>query len=127
MKKLVIEGRFLGLNDYINIERGNRYQAANVKKQLMDNVYWCIIQQLKGVKFTKPVVLHYTWYEKDKRRDKDNICSVGMKIIQDALVKAGTLKNDGWNEIASFTHDFKVDSKNPRIEVEIEELGETKE
>lgn len=51
----------------------------------------------------------------------DNISSFGRKVIQDALVKAGVLRNDGWKEIRGFSDRFAVDAENPRIEVEIEE------
>lgn len=66
--------------------------------------------------------MQYTWYEPDRRRDMDNISSFGRKVIQDGLVKAGVLKNDGWKQIARFSDDFFVDAKNPRIEVLIEEV-----
>ena len=58
-------------------------------------------------------------HEKDRRRDKDNICAFGRKVIQDALVKARYLSNDGWKNIRGFEDHFEVDAKNPRIEVEI--------
>ena len=41
-------------------------------------------------------------------------------MIQDALVQAHTLQNDGWKEITGFSDEFFVDAHNPRIEVEIE-------
>lgn len=69
-----------------------------------------------------PVYMHYIWYEPNRRRDKDNVSGYGRKIIQDALVKGGYLRNDGWNEIAGFSDDFCVDKKNPRIEVYIDEV-----
>jgi len=47
-----------------------------------------------------------------------------MKVIQDALVKARILRNDGWADIAGFSHRFSVDFLRPRIEVEIYEAGE---
>jgi Holliday junction resolvase RusA-like endonuclease len=43
-------------------------------------------------------------------------------VIQDALVKAKVLKNDGWKEITGFQDNFFVDKDNPRIEVEIQEV-----
>ena len=61
----------------------------------------------------------YHWYEKDRRRDKDNICAFGRKVIQDALVKARFLRNDGWKNIAGFEDRFYVDKDKPRVVVEI--------
>ena len=66
--------------------------------------------------------MRYRWYEKDRRRDLDNVSSFGRKVIQDALVQTHILKNDGWKEIIGFSDEFFVDARNPRIEVEIEEV-----
>ena len=71
-------------------------------------------------KIKSPVVLHYTFYEQNRKRDLDNISATAHKFVQDALVKAGILENDGWQWITGFTDAFAVDAKNPRIEVEIE-------
>lgn len=79
---------------------------------------------MKGVRIEKPVFMEYLWVEPDKRRDKDNIRSFGRKVIQDALVKTGVLKNDGWKQIAWFSDRFEVDKKNPRIKVKIKEVVE---
>lgn len=68
-----------------------------------------------------PVYMIYHWHCEDRRRDKDNISSFGRKVIQDALVRAKILKNDGWNDIIGFEDMFYIDKKNPRIVVEIEE------
>ena len=66
--------------------------------------------------------MRYRWYEKDRRRDLDNVSSFGRKVIQDALVQTHVIKNDGWKEITGFSDEFFVDADNPRIEVEIEEV-----
>ena len=68
--------------------------------------------------------MRYLWVEKNRRRDKDNISSFGRKVIQDALVKMGVLRNDGWENIEGFSDNFAVDKGKPRIEIEIEEPGE---
>ena len=67
--------------------------------------------------------MEYHWIEKDTRRDLDNISSFGRKVIQDALVKEGILRNDGWKDISGFSDSFGVDKDNPRIEVVIREVG----
>lgn len=36
--------------------------------------------------------MRYRWFEKDRRRDLDNVSSFGRKVIQDALVECGVLK-----------------------------------
>lgn len=119
--KLVIKGRLPGLNDLISAERTNRYRAAKLKRDAEDLVKWSAKASLRG-KIPTPTTMHYFWYEPNRKRDKDNISSFGRKVIQDALVKGGYLKNDGWNDIHGFTDEFGVDAKNPRIEVIFEEV-----
>lgn len=41
----------------------------------------------------------------------------------DALVKSGTISNDGWANIAGFKDSFFIDKFNPRVEVEISEVN----
>lgn len=124
MKKhqLTIPGILPGLNEYIDAERGHKgkYKAASMKKQAQNVIGYMIKTQLRGVRFDRPVVIHYLWIEPSRRRDKDNI-AFAKKFIQDSLVEAGVLKNDGWANIEHFTDDFAVDPKNPRVEVTIEE------
>ena len=68
--------------------------------------------------------MHYTWYEPNRKRDNDNIAAGGRKIIQDALVSCGYIKNDGWHDSVGFSDSFRVDKQEPRIEVEIEEVDD---
>lgn len=125
MAKLIIMGRLHGLNDYIAAERSNRYSAAGMKRQDMNLVLTYARVYLRGWKASGRVQMRYTWYEKNQRRDMDNVSSYGRKVIQDALVEGGYLPNDGWKNIAGFSDDFAVDKNNPRIEVEIEEERQT--
>lgn len=118
--KLILPFTFPGLNDYISAERTHRQKAAKMKKQYQDAVMLCIRSQRLPT-FDGPVYMYYTWVEKDRRRDKDNVAAFGRKVIQDALVKAGLLHNDGWDAIAGFSDEFTVDRKNPRVEIIIEE------
>lgn len=120
---LVIPGRLDNLNDYISAERTNRYKGAQMKSRSEAIVISAIKHCMSGVRIESPVYMEYTWYERNKRRDLDNISSFGRKVIQDSLVHTHVLKNDGWREIVGFSDDFRVDSKNPRIEVLIREVG----
>lgn len=115
--KLVIHGKLLGLNEYINAERRNKYAAAKIKKEVQELIEYEIKQCIDGVHFDCPVIMHYTWYETNKKRDLDNI-AFAKKFIQDALVKCGVIDNDGWSNIVGFTDSFDIDKCNPRIEVE---------
>lgn len=119
---LIIHGRLDNLNDYITACRSNPHQGAKLKAKNEQKVLAEIYEQLGSLRITRPVRMIYRWYEKDRRRDLDNVSSFGRKVIQDALVDTGVIKNDGWKEITGFSDEFYVDKKNPRIEVEIEEV-----
>lgn len=118
--KLTIPGRLPGLNEYIKAERGNRYAAAKLKEETEDYIVLFINQQIPKPLKT-PVYMSYMWIEKDRLRDKSNI-AFAKKFIEDALIKAGKLPNDGWRQISGFKDDFDVDKHNPRVEIEIKEV-----
>lgn len=121
--KLRIPGRLPGLNEYIAAERTSRFKAASMKRENETLVLLAAKKSLrKWRQSDKPVMMRYTWYELNRKRDMDNVSSYGRKVIQDALVRGGYLRGDGWEHIAGFADGFAVDKKNPRIEVEIVEI-----
>jgi Holliday junction resolvase RusA-like endonuclease len=120
---LTIQGTLPGLNEYIRVERGNRHRAAKLKKQVEQNIGWVIKQQLSGLLIKEPVIMHYLWWEPNRKRDKDNI-AWAKKLIQDALVKTGVLEGDSWKHIIGFTDNFAVDQENPRVEIKIVKVKE---
>ncbi len=77
---------------------------------------------MSGVSIRRPVFMEYTWVESNRRRDLDNVSSFGRKVIQDALVAAGVLRDDGWKHVIGFSDRFEVNPENPRIEVRIKEV-----
>ena len=119
---LFIPGTLNNLNDYISAERCNRHKGAKMKADNGKIVAAAIIQCLRGVKIEKPVYMEYLWVEPNRRRDLDNISSFGRKVIQDSLVNAGVLHDDGWKYVTGFSDMFQVDKNNPRIEVKIKEV-----
>lgn len=119
--KVTIYGRLPGLNEYIDAERQSKYKAAALKAQSMQLVMIYAKRDLRKWRAKGPVYMRYTWYEPNRRRDKDNVSGYGRKVIQDALVKGGWLRGDGWEHISGYSDDFRVDKARPRIEVEIEE------
>lgn len=118
---LTIPGRLSGLNEYIAAERSNRYKGAKLKADNEKIILYAIRQCMRGVRINRPVFMEYTWVEKNKRRDKDNI-TFGRKFVQDALKNAGVLKDDGWNEVVGFSDRFEVDKEDPHIDVLIKEI-----
>lgn len=119
--KFVIDATLPSLNEYILNCRTSKKEGAKFKRTWDDIVSIFILQYLKNIKISNPVSISYKWYEKNKKRDKDNISSFGRKCIQDALVKTNVLQNDGWSCIVSFQDEFFIDEKHPRVEVTIYE------
>ncbi len=120
--KLTIPGKLHNLNDYIAAERANRHKGAKMKADNGNIVAVAIRQCLSGVRIEKPVFMEYLWVEPNRRRDLDNVSGFGRKVIQDALVQCGVLKDDGWRYVVGFSDRFEVDRENPRIEILIKEI-----
>lgn len=117
-KALTIKGRLPGLNDYIAKCNSAYAEGNRMKQESVDLVMWHILSQIRGVRFAGPVFLMFTYYEPNMRRDHDNVSSFARKAIQDALVKCGTIKDDGWGYVTGHMDFFEVDKENPRIVVE---------
>lgn len=122
--KVVIEGRFPSMNQFIEANRTHKQKGNKMKQQSQDEISWQLLQQHRKLHICKPVKLFYTFYEPNKKRDLDNISGYFHKVFQDALVKCGIIMNDSWYYITGFSDEFYVDSKNPRIEIIIQEVGE---
>lgn len=117
-----IPGRLPGLNEYIRAERSSRMEAAEIKRNCEYLVIGCIHRQLGRIRLKTPVHISYHFIETDRRRDKSNISGYARKVIEDSLIKARALPNDGWNEIEGYDDTFSVDKLNPRVEITIEEV-----
>ncbi len=100
------------------MERRNRHAAAKLKRDTEEHIGWSILRQIPQVRFTKPVWLLYLWVEPNRKRDKGNIAAA-QKFVEDALVSAKVIRNDGWSYIAGFSHDFAVDKENPMVKITI--------
>jgi Holliday junction resolvase RusA-like endonuclease len=117
--KLVVEGRFPGLNKYTRANRGSTGWGSSVKKKWTNIVAWaCKEQELEEAE--EPIDIKFVWYEKNRRRDPDNF-AFAKKFVLDGLEKAGVIKNDGWKNIKSFSDQWKVDKNEPKVEVFINE------
>ena len=117
MNRITIPFRLPSLNNYINECRKNRYAAANMKRNIEKDIGWYIN---KLPKFDKPIKIHFTWIEANKRRDYDNIC-FAKKFILDALQKCGKLENDNRRWVTGFTDKFEY-GKEFKVILEIEEV-----
>lgn len=114
-----IKGKLPNLNDFIAANRSNPYVGNKLKKDAQKVVECAIREQLRGVRIVDPVMITYKYFEPNRRRDKDNVHAFASKVVQDALVKCGVLKNDGWRNVFGFEAVFDVDKDHPRIEVTI--------
>ena len=112
--KFEIPGSLPGFNDIIDAAKRNPHEYARMKETYTAMVAWLA----KKLPSYEKVALVITWYELDHRRDPDNIMA-GQKFILDALVHAGVIPNDSQKYVRGIVHRFKVDRKNPRVEVEI--------
>lgn len=116
MIKIEIPGELTDLNEYIKAINSNRYKANNIKQENTKLVSLCAIGKPKVEEY--PVHIKFKWYSKNKRKDIDNV-AFSKKYVLDGLVLRGILLDDGRKYVSSFTDEFYIDEKNPRVEVEI--------
>ena len=108
--KFEIPKRLIGLNEYTNANRYNKYAGAKQKKEEQEYIKMCILEQLGHLKIDKPVIGEFTWIEENKRRDLDNIC-FAKKFILDSLVELGVLKDDNRKIVEGFVDKFEYSDK----------------
>lgn len=89
--KIFIPYEFVSWNDYIRVERGNKYQANYIKQSEKMIVRAEVTGKYRG---TYPITLAVRPYFHNKRRDLDNY---RIKGLVDGLVCAGVIKNDNLN------------------------------
>ena len=118
--------RMPSLNQFLQAERQRTSKGftkgAVMKKEWQRYVVSCIRKQLRGVRITKPICVHYYYYEQDKKRDIGNIHAFCQKIVEDAMQDCRLIPNDNQQYIKKFTADFYTDKYNPRVEICLEEL-----
>lgn len=120
--KIVIPGRFPGMNEFIQANRSAHGIVANsMKRNSQKEISAYLKQQLKALHITKPVFIRYVYYEPNRKRDLDNISGYFHKVFQDALVHNKVITDDGWSYVVGFSDNFHV-SKDPRIEITLEEV-----
>ena len=123
--KFEIPKRLIGLNEYTNTNRYNRYAGAKQKRDEQEYIKMCIKQQLGKLKIEKPVIGKFIWIEENKRRDLDNIC-FAKKFILDSLVELGILKDDNRKMVCGFIDKFGY-AEYSKVIVELEEIEERNE
>lgn len=127
--KFIIKGAFFGekcfpgLNDLLHEAEKHPNAYNQMKRQYESIAVNAIRRHLRGWKATGLVIPHYEFGEPNKgnKRDYDNIVAAGRKIINDALTKTGTIKDDSPMYLGYGTNKF-VYTDSPYIAVEIESV-----
>ena len=106
-----------GTNQLLGNALTNRGKYAREKRK------WQTVVQLYAKEqdfqpITEPAHFEFEFLEPNRRRNPDNLCLGPIKVLLDALVYAKLLKNDGWDEIASFVCTWKVD-KQPGVRLTV--------
>lgn len=116
-----IPGRLAGANEFIGGANRHYHVGGRLKKRETAICAACC-RALRPV--NGPVMVQIRWFEKDLRRDIDNV-AFGVKFILDGLRAAGKLPNDGRLWVRFISHDFPPpDKKSPRVEVTLTEIEE---
>jgi len=97
-----------------------RMAGYGIMKAGTERDIWSAIRQAKLKPVSKAVIISFQWVEKDKRRDLDNIRS-SAKFINDALVGAGILPDDGRKWVKELRDTYTI-GKQPGVWVTIEEV-----
>ena len=106
-------------NEYINVERTNRFKAANMKKELEEQISWYLT---KLPHFEKRIRIDFYWIEENYRRDADNL-AFNKKFILDAMVKMGILTNDNRKYVGAFADYFpKPNGEKAKVILKIQEM-----
>lgn len=88
------------------------------RKREAERVHALVRAQLHGRKaYTTPVHITVTAYFKNRPQDASNIVA---KIYEDALI-GHVLIDDGPKYVRSMTTESRIDKRNPRVEIRIEE------
>lgn len=118
MQHATIFGRLPGLNEYVRANRGNKYSGAKMKKEA-DELCGMCIRHLKPQ--AGPVRIQFVWYEKELRRDLDNV-AFAKKFILDSLVRRGVLKDDSPKWVIATSDELRRGTEY-KVDIYILEVG----
>lgn len=88
LNQMWIPFRLPSLNEYIDKINSNRHAGNRFKQDTQSDIAWFLRGRYPGKIYVK-----FTWYEPNRKRDKDNIASA-KKFILDALQAKGVIDND---------------------------------
>lgn len=133
MPKVVISGNYFGrktmpsLNDLLAAYGKKPSIGSAMKKKYQKICSWEIREQLNGWKATKPLIIHYRYFEPTDGhiRDFTNCHYFCGKVFADALQDCGVIENDNPKYLINETTDFGYVDKGeePYIEIYLEEVN----
>ena len=110
MKRIVIKGRFPGMNEFIRENRAGYHAGNNFKQKYQKLIRAQIRKQTNGHRGIKPpVMFEFEHFRKDRRSDPDNIAGFFHKVFLDAVVAEGLIPDDGWRTVSGLCDRFTVD------------------
>ncbi|MDE5620326.1 MAG: RusA family crossover junction endodeoxyribonuclease [Ruminococcus sp.] len=116
-----IHAKLPSLNEVIRKNRESKFCGNTYKKNTEKIISRYIKKALETGELkpvSEPCTVRIDWYEKDKRRDVDNIQS-SQKFILDALVNNGVLPDDNRKHVTQIYHRI-IDSDENKVSVTIE-------
>lgn len=113
----VIDMKLPSLNDYVKANRTNPKYANSYKQKIQSQINMFLLNMPK---YERPIKIHFTWIEGNKKRDLDNV-AFAKKFILDAMVKYGHLKDDNRRYVTAFTDSFEY-GKETKVILKIEEI-----
>ena len=116
---IIVRGSLPHLNQYIQAERGNRFNAARLKKEATELVAWSARNAVPVTHY--PVDVTLTWYVKSNRGkypDPDNI-AFATKFVLDGLVEAGVIVDDTFQQIGEIRHRYKWNVPRPGVAIQL--------
>jgi Holliday junction resolvase RusA-like endonuclease len=116
-----IPGRLPGLNEVSWQERSHWSKGAALRKRIEKEIgMWILVAHVR--RYTGPVAIRVDWFEKDRRRDRDNIRSA-VKFILDALIATGRIVSDSQKFVKDITDGWHEPTRNARVVVTITALA----
>ncbi|MCL2599014.1 MAG: hypothetical protein FWD76_03790 [Firmicutes bacterium] len=120
--KFIIPTKMPSLNQVNNANRSHYFVGAKLKREIEDIIGWAIkdaVGKRELWAVTKyPCIVNVTFYEKNRKRDLDNIMS-NNKFILDALQQFNILKGDGQKYVGELNNKVVSKAADWFVEVEI--------
>jgi hypothetical protein len=124
-QRLWISGIMPGLNEVLDAKAtftrrtpsSKRWNGYAHMKRIWTRQIWLFI---KAQRFQIPSGFGYftfVHFERDRRRDPDNLTAGPRKLILDALKAAQLIPGDGWQYVHGLAHYWTIDKMRPGIEL----------